>query len=90
MNRELLTDARKFIEDLLEQCEGELTTAVDLDTVVPNELGTRALRLMDRLDAELASNPTGIVQRLRALLVPMDWGYQPEAGPPEARPPSKV
>ena len=68
MNRELLLDARKFIEDLLEQCEGELTTAVDLDTVVPNELGLRALRLAQQLDAELAQEPAGMLKRFAALL----------------------
>jgi hypothetical protein len=72
---ELLREAREFIDDLLERCEGELYTAVDLETREPNPLGLRALRLAERLDAALVqtSEPApertpGIVDRVAALL----------------------
>jgi hypothetical protein len=65
---ELIVEARQFIDDLLEKCEGELYTAIDLETLQPNDLGLRALRLAELMDAALAREPAGLVERFRGLL----------------------
>lgn len=63
MNTDILSETRQLLDDLLEQCEGEFYTAVDLDTMEPNDLGLRALRLAKRIDDALATPPAGAVQR---------------------------
>jgi len=67
-NTDILSETRQLLDDLLEQCEGELYTAVDLDTLQPNQLGMRALRLAQRIDDLLATPPAGVVQRFLNLI----------------------
>jgi hypothetical protein len=68
MNEHLLLETRDLLNELLEKCEGQLFDAVDLDTLEPNELGDRALRLLDRIDDALSDRLPGVVSRIMSRL----------------------
>ena len=68
MNEHLLRETREVLNEILEKCEGQLFDAVDLDTLEPNALGERALRLLDQIDGALADSLPGFVSRIMSRL----------------------
>ena len=68
MNEHLLRETREVLNEILEKCEGQLFDAVDLDTLEPNALGDRALRLLDQIDDALADSLPGFVSRIMSRL----------------------
>ena len=68
MNEHLLRETREVLNEILEKCEGQLFDAVDLDTLEPNALGDRALRLLDQIDGALADSLPGFVSRIMSRL----------------------
>jgi hypothetical protein len=68
MNEHLLRETREVLNEILEKCEGQLFDAVDLDTLEPNELGDRALRLLDQIDDALSDRLPGVVSRIMSRL----------------------
>jgi hypothetical protein len=68
MNEQLLLETRDLLNEILEKCEGQLFDAVDLDTLEPNELGNRALRLLDQIDDALSDRLPGVVSRIMSRL----------------------
>jgi len=67
-DQNLLREARDLLNEILEKCEGQLFDAVDLDTLEPNALGDRALRLLDQIDDALADSLPGFVSRIMSRL----------------------
>ena len=68
MNEHLLRETREVLNEILEKCEGQLFDAIDLDTLEPNALGDRALRLLDQIDGALADSLPGFVSRIMSRL----------------------